>query len=231
MPAADSSRLRDAKNATTNREKSMFRPGANDVLRRFNRDTGWLAVWLLSVLVLAAFVLAFLIPEPHPARDGLEGRLSQAKSIPSRTEDVALSQIVDSNSKSSASEVTLGTLTYLDQGATESSSKESVARTEAAAGSTPASILVLPEPSPGFATAKMSNHSPAQTKEPAQVIRGKTSYRRSKSSYALRDVDVKKRLIELWHESLSRTEKPQSWSVFSKLDRRKKAALMARKQP
>jgi hypothetical protein len=208
----------------------MTRPGANDVLRRFNRDTTCLAVGLLSVLVLAAFALAFLLPGPSRAMHGLDGRASQAKSTPSLTEDAAtLSLIVDSDSESSASEVTSGTLVHVDEGATESSCRDTLARTDAP-GSTQAPIL-LPEPTANIATANVSNWSPVQRKVSVYAVRRKAPYRRSKSSYALTDADVKRRLIELWHQSLERTEKPQSWSQFSKLDRKKKAALIARKQP
>jgi hypothetical protein len=204
----------------------MTSPGANDVLRRFNRDTAWLVVWLLGGLIFAAFAFAVLIPEPHPAMAGLQRRASQAESVPSLAADAAgLVKIVDSNAKGSASRVPLGTLTHVDQGSTESSSKESHARTETAPGSTPAPIFVLPEPSPSIATANVSNWSLAQPKQPVQAIRGKAPYRRSKSSGALRDVDVKKRLIELWHQSLVRTkkEKTRNWAMFSKLEKKKKA--------
>jgi hypothetical protein len=148
------------------------------------------------------------------------------------TADAAeLYKIVDSNAKRSASQVTSGTLTHVDQEPTESCSKESPARTEATAGSTSAPILVLPEPNPSIATANVSNWS--LRKESAQAIRGKAPYRRSKSSGTLRDVDVKKRLIELWHQSLARTEKEKarSWGIFSKLERKKKAAFIAPRQP
>ena len=210
----------------------MTRPGANDVLRRFNRDTACLAAGLLSILVLAALALAFLPPQPHRVMQGLAGRASQAKSTPSPTEDAAtLSPIVNSNSESAVSELTSGTLVHVDQEATtETSSKESVARTDAP-GPTPAPIPLLPEPAPNIPTTNASNWSPAQRKKAARVFRAKGPYRRSKSSYALTDADVKRRLIELWHQSLARAEKPQSWSQFSKLDRKKKAALIARKQP
>jgi hypothetical protein len=41
--------------------------------------------------------------------------------------------------------------------------------------------------------------------------------------------DVKKRLIELWHQSLAITEKSRSWTAFSNLNRgvSKKAAYTA----
>ena len=210
----------------------MTSPGANDVLKRFNRDTAWLVVWLLGILGFAALVFAVLIPEPRPAMTGLQGRASQAESAPSLTAEAAeLFKIMDSNAKRSPSQVTSGTLAHVDQGSTESSSKESHALTEAAAGSTPPPILVLPEPSPSIATANVSNWSPAQRKESAQAIRGKAPYRRGKSSGGLGDVDVKKRLIELWRQSLVRTEKPRSWAIFSKLERKKKAAFTARNHP
>jgi hypothetical protein len=206
-------------------------PDINDVLKRFNRDTARLVVWLLGGLIFAALAFAVLIPDPHQRMTGFQRRTIHAESAPSLAANAAgLVKIVDSNAKGSASQVPLETLTHVDQGSTESSSKESHARTEAAAGSTPAPILVLPEPSPSIATANVSNWSLAQKKS-AQAIRGKAPYRRGKSSGGLGDVDVKKRLIELWHQSLVRTEKPRSWATFSKLDRKKKAAFTARKQP
>jgi hypothetical protein len=127
----------------------------------------------------------------------------------------------------------LTTLAHVDQGSTDSFSKESHARTEAAAGSIPAPVPILPEPRPSIATANVSNWSPPQPKQSAHVIRGKAPYRRGKSAGALRDVDVKKRLIELWHQSLVRTEKEKTrnWAMFSKLERKKKAAFIALKQP
>ena len=144
----------------------MTSPGANDVLRRFNRDTAWLVVWLLGGLICAGLAFAVLIPEPHPAMAGLQRRASQAKSAPSLAPSAAeLVKVVDSDAKRSANQVPLGTLTHVDQGSTEGSSKESHARTEAAAGSTPAPVLVLPVPPPSIATAKCKRlvSAPAKT--------------------------------------------------------------------
>jgi len=208
----------------------MTSSAANDVLRRFNRDTAWLAVLLLSALIFAALACVFLIPEPRPVMAGLQGRASQAKLAPSLTADAAEPvKIADANAKRSANPVPSTTLTHIDQVPAESSSKEPHAVTETAAGSTPAPILVLPEPSPAIATANVSNLSLDQPKESAQVIRGKAPYRRSKSAAWLTDVEVKKRLIELWHQSLVRTEKVRGWAEYSKLKRTEKAAFIAQK--
>jgi hypothetical protein len=208
----------------------MTNAGANDVLRRFNRDTAWIAVLLLSALVFAALACVFLIPGPRPAMADLQGRASQAKIAPSLTADAAEPvKIVDTNAKNSANPVPSAMLPHIDQVPAENSSKEPRAVTETAAGSTPAPIAVLPEPSPAISTANVSIWSPAQQKESAQAIRGKAPYRRSKSSARLTDVEVKKRLIELWRQSLVRTETVQSWTEYSKLERKKKAAFIARK--
>jgi hypothetical protein len=208
-------------------------PDMNDVLRRFNRDTASLVFWLLGGLIFAALVFAVLIPEPHSRMTGLQGRASQAESAPSLTADAAELKVVDSNVKRSANQVPLGTLTHVDQRSAENSFKESRAQTEAAAGSTPAPVLALPERRPSIATANVSSWSPPQPKQSAHAIRGKAPYRRGKSSDALRDIDVKKRLIQLWHQSLARTEKEKarSWAMFSKSETKKKAAFTVRKQP
>ena len=49
---------------------------------------------------------------------------------------------------------------------------------------------------------------------------------RNRSPVAFRYGDVKRRLIELWHQSLAKSEKSRSWTAFSNLNRgeRKKAA-------
>jgi hypothetical protein len=207
----------------------MTNSGANDVLRRFNRDTAWMAALLLSALVFAALACVFLIPGPRPAMADLQGRASQAKIAPSLTADAAeLVKIVDANAKNSAIPVPSAMLPHIDQVPAESSSKEPHAATETATGSAPAPIPVLPEPSPAITTANVSTLG--LPKESAQVIRGKAPYRRSQSAARLTDVEVKKRLIELWRQSLVRTEKVRSWAEYSKLERKKKAAFIARKQ-
>ena len=177
----------------------------NDVLRRFNRDTAWVFAWLLGGLICAALAVEVLIPELHPRMTGLQRETSQAESAPSSAANAAeLVKVADSNARRSANQVPSGTLTLVDQESTESSSKESHAQAEAAAASTPTLGLILPQPSPSIATANVNNWSLAQKKS-AQASRGKAPYRRGKSSGALRDIDVKKRLIELWHQSLVRT--------------------------
>jgi hypothetical protein len=54
------------------REPSVTCPGTNEVLRKFNRDTRWVVVGLLAILLLAALLFVVLFQERHapPADDG-----------------------------------------------------------------------------------------------------------------------------------------------------------------
>jgi hypothetical protein len=84
----------------------------------------------------------------------------------------------------------------------------------------------IPISSLAFTTQK-NRDAPRQdsTKAPAPKSRNA----RNRSSAASRSIDVKRRLIELWHQSLAKTEKSRSWTAFSKLKSgvKKKAAYTA----
>ena len=66
--------------ALQTREHSIACSGTNEVLRKFNRDTCWLAAGLLIILLLAALVFVVLFPERHTMTAGFSERASQAKS-------------------------------------------------------------------------------------------------------------------------------------------------------
>src|SRR6266481_1770599 len=57
----------------------MAYPGTNDVFRRFNRDTEWLAAGLLGVVLFAALAFAFLVPERYLRTADLTTEGSPAK--------------------------------------------------------------------------------------------------------------------------------------------------------
>jgi hypothetical protein len=69
----------------------------------------------------------------------------------------------------------------------------------------------------------------ADRQDSARAIGPKARNVRNRSSVAFGSVDVKRRLIELWHQSLAKSEKSRSWTAFSNLNRgvRKKAAYTA----
>ena len=63
--------------------------GTNEVLRKFNRDTRWVAAGLLCILLLAALVFVVLFPERHAATAGFSERASQLTSNSSPAENAA----------------------------------------------------------------------------------------------------------------------------------------------
>ena len=104
-------------------------------------------------------------------------------------------------------------------GKTDTSLYEVPSRQTESAASTP-----IPAPA---STPQENRDAPRQgsTQAPAP----KTRNVRNRSSVASRFIDVKRRLIELWHQSLARSE-TRSWTAFSKLNSgvsRKAAAYTA----
>ena len=110
----------------------------------------------------------------------------------------------DLSATTSTNQVTSGTAAMNDHEFAEFSSDE---RMEAVAGPNPTPVLML---SPAI------NRLLTQVNRPhfARVIRTRTPQERHKSFGPLRDVDVKTRLIALWHQSLRR-EKSPGWTLSS----------------
>ena len=67
---ADSESREFAESALQAREHSITSPDTNDVLRRFNRGTRWVALGLLGILLLAALFFVVLFPERYAATAG-----------------------------------------------------------------------------------------------------------------------------------------------------------------
>jgi hypothetical protein len=206
----------------------MAYPGTNDVFRRFNRETEWLAAGLLGIVLFAALAFAFLVPEHHLRTADLTTEGSQAKSGFLLNADAArLLRIVDLNAKIPASEVTSGTATQVDQRISTNSSKETLSGIEAGAASTPPPV---PVSSPGMSTIAQADGN-TWSPDSARVIGARIPKESYRSSRRPRVFDVKMRLIALWHQSLLRSEKDRSWAIFSNLNRRKRACYTAGREP
>ena len=206
----------------------MAYPGTNDVFRRFNRETEWLAAGLLGIVLFAALAFAFLVPEHHLRTADLTTEGSPAKSGFLLNADAArLLRIVDLNAKIPASEVTSGTATHVDQRISTNSSKETLSGIEAGAASTPPPVPVL---SPGMSTIAQADGN-TWSPDSARVIGARIPKESYRSSRRPRVFDVKMRLIALWHQSLLRSEKDRSWAIFSNLNRRKRACYTAGREP
>src|ERR1700693_2129606 len=203
--------------ALDSREHSKAYPGPNDVLRRFNRDSRCLAAGVFGVVVFTALAFAALVPERYSKKADLTKQTSQANSGYLLNADFAtLFSGGNLSAKRSTSQVTSGTAASVDQGFAEFSSGETLARMEAVAAPTPNPVLMLsPEMNRFLAQANGSKVSPAHRPDFARVIRTRISQERYRSSAHLRDVDVKMRLIALWHRSLVPSQKSRGWTPFS----------------
>ena len=178
-----------------------------DMISRFNRDTVWLATGLLGVVIFAALVLA--VQECQPKAPQNERDLS-LNVIPAGARSVL--------AKGSSS---TGKMTP-EQGRGDDHTFTETALLEAPSSS------AAPTPDPVLAFAPEISHT-AHRRDSAPERKLRTRNVRNRSDVGFRTVDVKRRLIELWHQSLAQNEKSQNWTAFSNLSRgaRKKAAYTA----
>ena len=161
---------------------------AQNVMRRFNRATTWVATGVLGVVICAAAGLVFQDDRPMAANLAKEPKQTSGELL-SNAGPAAISEVVGWNAKSTG-EITSPQLTSSDQGAT-------------------------PEIKNSEVQAKVSSWSTAPRQDSARVIRPKIPNVRHRSFMQSRLVDVKRRLIVLWHRSLARSEKSRGWTLFS----------------
>ena len=168
-----------------------------DVIKGYNRDTAWLATGVLGAVVLAALMLAVQECQPK-ARQAERDLLLNANPA---TVASMIAQSSNSNGK-----MTSGSGSSIDPTFTEPPLQDSPSSEMEPAVSTPISAPA--------STPQKSRDAPRQ--DSAQAPAPKIRNVRNRSSVASRFIDVKRRLIELWHQSLARSE-TRSWTAFSKL--------------
>jgi hypothetical protein len=174
---------------------SVALPGTSDVIRRFNRDTKWLATEVLAAMAFAALVFGVLVQERHPKTDNLTEEARQTtRDIALNANPAAISDVVGSNEKSTG-EITSGQATSVEG--------------------------LTPEIKHPDTQANATSWSPAHWRDSGRAIGLKVPRERFRSSGRLRFVDVKMRLIALWHQSLQR-EKSRAWTVFSNSNKRER---------
>jgi hypothetical protein len=181
-----------------------------DVIKGYNRDTAWLATGVLGAVVLAALMLA--VEERQP-------KATQAERDLLPNANSATVESVVAKSSHSNGKMTTESGSSVDHAFTETPPQEIPSLQMEPAASTPISA-------PAF-TPQKNRDAPRQ--DSTQAPAPKTRNVSNRSSAASRNIDVKRRLIELWHQSLAQSEKPRSWTVFSKLNSgvKKKAAYTA----
>jgi hypothetical protein len=179
------------------REQSLALGDAQTVMRRFNRTTTWVATALLSTLIVAAGVLVFQDNHPMTANNPEEAR-GKSGGLASEGSPESPSQAIGLNGKS-PDQTTSGQLTSSDPGFSPEIDNPGVA----------------PEANSGELPTTVSAWSGAQRDDSPRAIRPRSHNLRHRISLRSRAVDVKTRLIMLWHQSLARAEKSRGWTLFS----------------
>jgi hypothetical protein len=176
-------------------------PGTHEVIRRLNRDTTWVATGLLGAVIFAALVLALL--ECHPKADDLTKEARQTTGSASlNANPSALGNVAGSNGQST-NEITSRQATSVDHG-------------------------LPPEIKHPDVQANAPSWSPANRPDFARVVRPIIPDVKYRLPVRPGYVDVKTRLIALWHQSLER-EKSRGWTLYSKSNKwqRKKISYTA----
>ena len=174
-------------------ERPVPLAGIYKAIKRFNRNTTWVATGLLAPVIFAAVMLA--LQERHAKADNLTEEARQTtRDIALNANPAAISDVVGSNEKSTG-EITSGQATSVEG--------------------------LTPEIKHPDTQANATSWSPAHWRDSGRAIGLKVPRERFRSSGRLRFVDVKMRLIALWHQSLQR-EKSRAWTVFSNSNKRER---------
>jgi hypothetical protein len=185
------------------REYSKALPGTDDVIRRFNRDTKRLATQALVAAAFAILVFGFLIRAEENAW--------------LNANPPTLSKVDDLNGKSSTGETTSEQARGIDHAlAIISPPQETLSPWMETPDSTQTPVPALPsEIDRPNAQGNAGSWTAAHRQDSGRVMGLKVHRARSRSSVRLRFVDVKMRLIALWHQSLAQSKKSRTWTAFS----------------
>ena len=204
------------------REHPVALPSTQDVIRRFNRDTAWLAMGVLGALVFATLLVAVQERSPKPADLTQEKRQAEGNLLLYGHPGTHFT-VVDLNEKGSNGKSIPEQAPSVDHSLTEISPQEDPSPGMETAASTQNPVEALtPEINHPDLQANANSWSSANWQDSARVIRPKVHVLRYKSSPRRRLVDVKMRLIALWHQSLVRSERSRNWTLFSNLNKRER---------
>jgi hypothetical protein len=190
----------------------------SDTISKFNRDTVWLATGVLGTVVFAALVL--VVQECQPKPNQVESAL--LANVDLERAGSALARVPGSKGK-----MTPGQETSLGQVFSETAILR-VPSSQTRLGAATSALPLPPTDRPG-AQANRDAKTSVRLADSSRNAGLKVRNARNKRSWASKAVDVKKRLIELWHLSLARSAKARSWTAFSNLQKgaSKKAAYTA----
>jgi hypothetical protein len=193
-------------------ENSVFLPDTNDVITKFNRETRCVLTGVLGAVVFAGLMLALMVQERYPnAADSAEEAVQAGGDLSLNTNVSTLAKNVVLTRKSSTGEIAPGQASSLDQAPPKISSRENPSSQMEAATSTPTPVVAF--------TPEIDHHD-VQTNTSSWIPAHSLPRGRSRSSVRPRFVDVKMRLIALWHQSLMRSERTRTWTLSSNFKKR-----------
>jgi hypothetical protein len=172
-----------------------------DVIKRFNRNTTWVATGLLGSVIFAALVVTFLDRQEKPEQP--TAKASQSADDPAPNVKV----------------LTFSNFSSLDQ--KQLGEAVSTAPASIDTGVTP--LINQPDVKPD-----VTSQSQVSDKDSKPAITERIRHLRFRSSVRSSYVGVKARLIALWHQSL-RHQKSPGWNMFSNSNqwRKKKISYTA----
>ena len=181
----------------------------NDVLRRYDRQTMLVASGLLICTILGAVVVAVQEPEKKAAYHApAENSISDNGAVNSNP--TALSDVRSMNAESANSEMGSGQTISIDRTETViSPGKNSSPQMN------PAEPIQTPAPSLISEVSEPNARWVSSVDRPdiARVNRPKICKSWYRASARLRFVDVKARLVALWHESLAQNKSDRGWAA------------------
>ena len=188
----------------------------SDIIKGFNRDTGWLATGVLGAVVFAALVLA--VQEYHPTKVDLTEEAVQAGS--DRLQNVKVVRVGSIVAKSPNDKIPFGEGSGVDQVFNKTSPQVDPSSQTEPARTAPTPVFAFtPEKSPNVAVANNDLETSALRQDSARAIEPKARHVSNRSPVMFRYVGVKRRLVKLWHQSLATGANARSWTAFSNLNR------------
>jgi hypothetical protein len=169
-------------------EQSLALGDAQTVMRRFNRTTTWVATGLLSTMIIAAGALVFQDNHPMVADVAEETRGTGGAIVSDKSPD-PLSEGAGLSGKN-IDQTTAAQLASSEPGFTSETNNPEL----------PTKVRVL---------------SGTERQEPARAIQPRIRNLKHRLAFRSRWVDLRMRLIKLWHHSLARVEKSRGWTLFS----------------
>ena len=165
------------------------------MIRRFNRDTGWLATGVLGTVIFAALIVAV----QECQRKATEAE----RDLLLNANPATLASVIAKSSNSNG-KMTLGQGSRVDDAFSETPLQEIPSSQTESAASTP--VLALTPENRNDAQANPDAGPLADRQDSARAIGPKARNASERSSVASRSVDVKRRLLELWHQSLAKVK-------------------------